>query len=823
MNKTVRLSLTAAIAGCLVLAPMQGWTKYDQISYAATNEMKAFSGMNVKTFKLTSKSTLKVKDVMFQYGASTKRVFFTAEYYNGDGSTIDAADYWVQLNSKNGANYKLLSSPSNPTDLKIAPKTSKKFTYYADVDTSLKYTDIKFKVVKWDFSAPNYTKVIGETTIASTYVNKVPANQFYLIQTKGEKIKSSLKGSNKIDIGNYNEVQIKLNLTNQSNMAVPTDYKYYLRTKSGLVITVNPTDPTIKQVGVNESVDLLLVSQLSKKIDLAGAELLVTKIDGKDSLEVPVANYAVTWNATSTLIAKQNKSSKFIVEDSTVEMYIKDIYTNKGNATNDIVLNMKLVNRGNQEVKLPEFTYEIKTSNGKVYKTTSPEKDLVLLPDKEIDISISTEIPANASDKLVLLISQPKLEAGPPKHLKSAFLLDAIKPAVELNTKIYTSSQGTYKFNIDSIERLPWGDEDIINVYLQVANIGKDTAIIPKLAGSMSLNGIEVKDAKTSWTKLDSQIMIDPNKTANFVVSMKVPYTYTFSKVNLKVLDQITADKAQTIANFTSAKLKPVSKINVGGTHFISSIGRQSEVKIDRVYKFEGSKSNLVYVDLNMNNAETRAKLLPVIKAHFNTGTHGVYDAKIVDVTTKINARENAVVTLVAELPKSIENYNDIDLVIGEAMTNGAYATASKDADGFINVVGFDLKQTESAISKDLRNIELPSYSLDIRSVDARISGGDKLELGLNYTLLDNFKYANNDRERKVIFEIKTPTASFEQTVKLGTGGMTEGNLQTFGIDFAGDRIGSHTVSGFNLNVYEEYEGFRRLVGTGKINGYSMN
>jgi hypothetical protein len=821
MNKAIKLSLTALVAGSLVLTPIQNWGNYDQVTYAAT-QSKAFSGMKLKTFNIGNGSTVQIKDVLFQYGASSKKVYFTVDVYNGGSNTIDYMDYWLYLNSKSGANFKLTGLPSNPADTRVSAKTTKQFIYYAEIDSKLNYSDLSFKLVKWDFGAANYTREIGTVSITQAYANTVPADSFYVLKWNGGTVKSYITNAYSVNTGTTtNQIQLKLGLANESSTAVNADFKYYLQAKSGQIVALSPTEANASQLDVKGTKDIMLVADVNKNIDLKDAKLLLTRIEGKDNLEVPIANYAIKWNASSGFVTAANKTKKVSIEKTSIDTLITNVYANKGATTNDIIINMKMNNKGNKEVKLPNYTYSVMTTNGKIYKATLQETDITLLPEKEKEITLYVEVPTAYSQNLTLFITKPKGEDSTPEYILSAFALKGIEATPELNSKVYKSGLSTYQLAIDTIERIPWGDEDILNVYLKVSNIGKDAAAIPDFKGDILFNGITVDGSTSSWVKLDSQIMIEPTKSTSYVISMKIPYTYTFSKLNLNVIDQISKDKTQTVANFTSSKLLQVPVLEADSVYTISSIGRKSKVTVDRMYKFESNRSNLIYVDLGMTNEEQRAKTLPALKAYFRTSNNDIYEAELVDVESRVNSNGKAVVTVAAAIPSSVETFDDFELVIGEAMQKGAFSPTSKDADSFINSVGFKLKETTSAISKDLRNIELPMHSLDIRRIETVFSGTDNIGVTMNYTLTNQYNYANDNRTRKVIFELATPDASFDQTVELGDKGLKEGHLQNYTVNFTGDAITTKAVNGYTLNVYEEYNGYKRLVGTTKVNSYT--
>lgn len=818
MNKAAKVTLSVLLAGSLTVGPIQNWSDHSQVIYAAETELKSFSGMKLKTFNISNNSTIQIKDVLFQYGVSSKKVFFTIEVKNSGNSTIDFMDYWIYLNSKNGSNYKINAASTNPTSYTVSANTTKEFTYYAEVGSNVNYTDLKFKLVKWDFSAANYTRTIGEASITSNYINVVPADRYYVINRNGEKIKTNIISAYSINKGDEKEVQIKFLITNQTSTSIPSNFKYYLRTKSGHIIALNEAEPSNGTIGVNVSEQKLLVAQMKTDIALTGSELLVTRTE-KEDLELPIANYAFKWNDINSFIIKPNSSSKSSVNNVQIESYVTEVFANQGDTTNDVFITLKFLNKGSKEVVLPKYSYKVKTTNGKMYSVSANENEVVLQPDAEYEVSLNLEMPSTYKDNLTLFVNQPATEIVKTEYAISAFRLSAVEPVKEVDTKIYKSTAGTYQFTINSIERIPWGDEDILNIYLQIKNSGRNSAAIPNLTGSIALNGVDVK-SDVSWVKMDSQIMIDPENTTSYVVSVNIPYTYTFNKVNLQIQDNITTDKKQTVGNITSSKLDAIPIRDMNSRYTIDSAGRKSEITVDRMHVFEGKDSNLLYVDLGMTNGELRAKQLPALKAYFRTKDNEIYDAEIIEVKDRINPKAKASVTVTTVIPKEIENEEGIVLIIGEAMQSNSYATSSKEADSVIHAVGFKLTETDTLVSTDLRNIQLPAHILDIRRIETSVSGSENVDITMNYTLENHYKYVNDNKERNLVFEIETASGKYEQIAAISSSGLKPGHLLNYSVSFTATSLTSQIVNGYTLNVYEEFEGYKRLVGTTRITSY---
>jgi hypothetical protein len=818
MKRAAKVTFSVVLASSLVLGPIQSWSDPSRITYAAESELKAFSGMNLKTFNIGGNSTIQVKDVLFQYGVSSKKVFFTIKVSNGSNGTIDFMDYWVYLKSKAGANYKLTAAASNPANAFVSAKSTKEFVYYAEVGANVNYTDLKIELVKWDFNATNYEIKIGEASITSNYVNVVPADRYYIINRSGEKVKTNIVSAYSINKGDEKEVQIKFNLTNQSSNSITSNYKYYLRTKSGLIIKLDEAEQSDGTIGVNETEQKLLVAKVKTDIPLTGAQLLMTKVE-KEEQEVPVAQYALTWNDIKLFLVQPNKARKTTIDNTVIESYVTEVFANQGDTTNDVYISLKYVNKGNKEITLPKYSYKIKTSNGKMYTVTSNDEAIVLQPDSEKEVSLNVVIPAVYKSNLTLFIDQPKSETT-AEYAISAFKLSAVEPVKEVDSKIYKNAAGTYQFNIDSIERIPWGEEDILNVYVRIKNTGSNSAAIPTLSGNIALNGVDVK-SDISWVKMDSQIMIEPNQVTSYVVSLKVPYTYTFNKINLEVENIISEDRKQTVGNFTSTKLQTIPLKNMSSSYMIDSVGRNSKVSVERMHIFEGNDSNLLYVDLGMTNEELRAKPLPALKAYFRTNDNEVYDAVILDVEDRVNPKAAASVTVTAVVPKTLESEEGLVLIIGEAMKGTTYANTSKEATGVIHAKGFTLEQTTTTISTDLRNIQLPAHLLDIRRIETSVSGSENVEITMNYSLQNEFKFVNDDKDRNLIFEIETTSSKHEKVVPIGKSGMTQGDFQSYSVSFSGSSLTSQIVNGYTLNVYEEFDGYKRLVGTKRVTSYS--
>jgi len=823
MNRFTKSTFTTFMATTLLLTPTITHFKADAASAqtasasksTATQLPKAFEGTKLKTFMVSAKSYIQIKDVYFLTNNQEKTIHYTLSVYNGDNRELDMIDYWSEIMATGGMKYRPTASPTNPKSMKVAPNTTRDYSFYSKVNVKLNYTDLTFRLLKWDFNMPNYERALGSVKISNQYKNVVPNNYYYVLRKDNEKLKTSVSQGASLKMGTDKQVQLNFGIENIGYFGsqIP-NYQFYLKTKLGYTIKLNANYEANKQLSPSEKLDIPLSTKVSSTMDITGSQLVVTRLDEESKLEIPVALYSTSWGAYNSGIVGVNKVSQLNVSNNKINAFIENVFLSNQETTNELSISLALNNKGSQTVKLPKYKYEILTADGARYPVNFGESELEMAPQIRQEITGTASIPTSVKDNFVLIITQqPTEDAKSQEFMAAAMRLPATSVSASVSKKTYQNTKGKYEIGIDHVERLPYNDQDLVNVYLEVKNIGDKMQEVPNITGILAMSGLTLDESKIKLIKLDNSISIAPNATTRYVISAKVPYTYIYSDLSLTLNETLGENKKKSIGVFTAKRVTDLPVGQVLDPIVLDSVGRRAQATVEQMYLFESDNSKLLYIDLNYENKETRYSTLPVLKAYIRTKDKDYLEAKVLNNKNKISPNGNSSLIVTAVVPKNFDP-KDIRLVLGEAMKDGQYLTADGEPDSYINAKSVILPEIDVNTNTTLKDIFIHNYSLTINEVSSIISDSSNLKINMNYDLKKLQKYENDETKRKLIFEVTDGVYNYEATpIEIEqANGLKAGEKLEFSIDFKGNYITAILYKGYSLNIYEEYEGHRKLI-----------
>ncbi|XEC95357.1 hypothetical protein AB6A23_01905 [Paenibacillus tarimensis] len=829
MKKVAKVTCSAIVATSLMLAPLSGPASIvfaaNQTS-AVSKALKPYAGTKLKTFMISDKSYIQVKDIFFQYGSNEKDLFFTISVYNGDNRSINFLDYWIEVHASNGGKFSIQGHPNNSKSNTIAPKTTEEYTFYAKIDPKLNYTDLIFKLIKWDFSQPDYSRTIGQTRVTSAYQNVVHSNQYYILRKGNEQIKTYLNKGTRFTLGDHNQIQTEFNMENVGyfSYTIPK-YQFYLKTKKGFIMKLS-TDLTENQkIDPGDTFKISLKGSIKKNVDLSGSQIIMTSLDGESQVETPRAIYNLVWQNDGTFITLENKAAALKLDGVNVEASVTNLYSDNNGTQNEIALTLKWNNKGQEAVALPNYKYVIMNSDGTRYPVSAGEETVQLIPGVEREVTLNAVIPSEKMEGLTLLVQEPKEENKTTEFVLAALKLSKTQELTAVTKKVYRTEKGTYEFAVNRVERLPWGNQDIINVFIDIENQGKQSQVIPQVAAALRLNGLTVNEQNVSLIKLDNTVMLDPQQKTSYVLTTKVPYTYNFDEMTLNLSDKVNENSKQTIGLFKMNTISPVPSISISERYKITSLGRRATVEFLNTYLFEGKDKDLIYADLKYTNDENRFNELPVLKAYFKTSEGQYIEAKLENIKTVMKPGDNGIITVTAEVPKTFTHDGTVQLLIGEALSAGSYATPEATVDSFIGATAVRLPKSQNSPLDELAKLELKPYTFTVHKINALLSEMSNLKLEMNYTLDKTAAYNVVESPRKLYVEVTDGRIAYGSTVELEPAegeGLKVGEELEFTVPITGQQIGNLIFNGYEVKVYEEIEGFKRLLGSKKFGTFQI-
>ncbi|GBF76313.1 hypothetical protein PA598K_04772 [Paenibacillus sp. 598K] len=823
MKKVMKVACTTVLAVSLLAAPIVQLGGVSVVYAQDQQKLKAFPGVKLKTFMISSNSYIQLKDVYFQYKNGEKIVHFTAAVHNGDKREIDFLDYWVDLYGIN-VKYKLTANPTNKKNGKVASQSTEEFKFYASVNPKLNYADLRFRVIKWDLNASNYERAIGSVNVPANYANTVPEHYSYVLRQGTEKLQSYVRPSTTFKLGDQTQFQVTYRLENIGLMSKElAQYQFYLRTKLGYMVKLTPDYAADAKLEPGDGKDLVLAGSVRSNVDLAGAQLYVIQQEGEEKFERPLAMYKIPWSKTTSFVTPSDKSKVLTIDGERVEQSISEIYAETGDQQDKLVMTVKWVNKGTKSVTLPKYKLELQSAKGERYPVALPAEDLVLAPNLTQEVTLQANVPAKVEGGWTLLVHQPAEENKSAGYVLAALKLPGIQTDTSsLTRKTYRDARGTYVYGVDAIERLPWGDQDIVNIYVSVENKGTKDQVLPQIQPSVKWNGAELSKEAISFMRLDSKMTLPLEDRASYVISTKIPYTSTMEKLDITLSEPIKEDQVKTLTQFTVNSAPKTPRYNIDKPYTVTSFSRNASLKFHSTYEFEGRTSKLFYVEFSYKNNESRFAQLPTLQGFFRTKSGQVVEAQITPVKDQISPTGEALVIASAKVPKSFDR-KELEFIVGEAVTAGKPTTGEDKPDGWMQGAFYELPDNTYSVKNDFLDLELNPYVFSLTKTNAGITGNSALKLDLTYNLSDSEAYESSPVSRELLFEVVEGTNHYEQKVALqGEEALKKGENQTHSLTFTGQNISRVITNGYTINIYEQYEGHRRLLASKKFNQFTV-
>lgn len=825
MRNIKKFGAVAAIAAMvLTVAPIGAVSHYT--AFAASNTA---SSVTIPTLKLTSKSTLQLKDVQFLYGTNEKTLYFTASIYNGDSKEIDFGDYMLELYTKRGSKYKLTAQESDSTDYSISPNTYKTIHFSAKVNYTATLSDFKVSVVKWDFDAPDYKRNIGSISIPTSYNPVVPAvTGRVVVLNEGKKISSIAVRSQFALVSGKYEGQIVYRVTNYSGKAIDlSTFSYYLKRSGGSLIKLD-TDSEDKTLEAGETQEITLFTTFNAtKLD-ANLQLMVTETSPTAKAETPIAMYALKPVTGNSLIVAKGKIAKLNVNGTNVNFSIGQTYFEDDNTTQTISLYVGLENTGKTSETAPQYVYSLLTSGGVSYPIEATQAEVVtLVPGIKQEKYIQFKIPSSVkADGLKLVVRKSISEDAKKNYIATIVQLpDRTEyQTSSSNTIKYVTEQGQFEFAVNKVDRVPWGSDDLINAYISIRNTQPVTKQIPNVTATLIINGQKIDEKNLSKLNTDSNNSLATNTATQIYLSTKIPYSSVLKDITVELTETTADNHTKPIGRIvvSSSKFAPTAIMN---NDYITTIGtgRKAELKMKQVqtYTNETDETKLAYVEFEYTNKETRFATLPHLSAYFKMKDGNFIEADVKNVTSKITPNGTTLVMLSAELPIKYDT-TDMELWIGESITGNSFTQGEAVPDGFVKVINYQLLEEPQYDTSKPENMRINPYIMSMNDFKLYQVDSDQFKIGFDYTLKKLVTYEKVAADHKLVIELVDGDNRFEQEFSLETGNEA---IKLADIDRAMDvTFKDETLWGllyrsFMINVYDEFAGNKKLLGTQVMNG----
>ncbi|MBW4085233.1 hypothetical protein [Paenibacillus sp. S150] len=814
---TFAVSSVPWIAGTAAPAAAAAATK--ATTAAAVTEISTLAKLS--SIKLGTTLSVKLSDVGIFSQNGGNILTYTLTYTNTAGSSVNLVNYFSKVVTPGGSIIKGTAVSADASKKKIASKETASVTYYANIGTASSVKGLKISMYGWNFSAANYEQRIGTFT--------VPAN-YSLSALQGENKKIELNSipvtsrASLLQIYKYNGkvyAKVGVTLTNLGTKVL-TDpgYSLYLKSSGGSIFTLALDQGSSEyKLQPQEKKTLYYMTEIPAYMNLTKMTLQIAKLDETLKLYLPVASYNLPAASTADFTIAAGATKKMSISSNIVDMQLQKatVYSENGNGIWTYQLRVK--NTGSQSVTLPSYVLSVKSAEGYNFPiTTTAFSSLTLKPLEEKIITLGASIPLElAQDKLQLQVIPPASEDTDRIILPVAYF--TIPYNLESDTHVLsesgvTNNYGTFGVTLQSLQRLPWGNEDLVQAKLSIRNSTSKTVTLPKLSGILK---VDQNDLTSS-----SQLVIDndtttlaPGASLQVAVLARVPYTLDYRQTKIILQETSGEDVTQFLSlSTTDGAVTSIAPLAAGEAFKITTTGKKASVKERLTTVYKSSSAKLVYSEVEMNSEETRQADLSRLYAQFKTADGQYFEATANQSELSTSPEGKTLVTFWAKVPTAVDT-SSLQLYVGQGVAEGKLTAAGTAATGYVNTAAIPLTATEVTAQTSLTNITMFPYTLAISNSTGSITeGSSNFTLAVNYILSQDTSYQMGEYGHKLILHFSDPFGQyFEKSLTLGTD-LTTGTYTTYTTTFSSNLYQTLGGGNYTLTLYDEFEGQRIALGS---------
>ncbi|MDU0199584.1 hypothetical protein ACYEXS_01985 [Paenibacillus sp. MAH-36] len=648
---------------------------------------------------------------------------------------------------------------------------------------------------------------------------------------------------------NGNIVTFNLHISNKSSESLSlTDYWIRLLDKDGdlFIAKIMPQDKEKTKIAAGSSQEFSYYALVNEATSLHDLKFRFGKWDfSRSPFERQLGEISVPDDFTQ--VAPAGGSQEIKMSGTIMEAALSDFNLGKNEKNSLPNVTLKLKNLGKYSVTVPDYQFSVRTLEGYTYPLLAKGlTDLLINSQETKEITLTGSVPANVSTEgwqivVTQYVSDLKL------NVPIADLELPKKSEQEVRSSgeevAFTDENGLYTTRMNGMYRLPWEDTDILTADFTLMNKGSDSLPIPQLSGYFLLDGKVKAEAKVI---IPAKVLgLPKDSSVGMQMAAKVPYTYAFSNIELVLQEKTSDGKIIDVLDFESqADLLHVPILDAASSFELTDAGYQSKFSIENVVSYQAQSTEQYTVRVLIENQEKRFTNLAKLVASFRAANGTVYPANVLDVEEKVGPGGKALLIVSSMLPKGVDK-SGMNLLLGEAVKDGKLLTEepatddddddsedSGDADMYVKPFDFWLPQEKTEVGTPLKGVSLAPYTLSIDHFSTALNNNE-LSLKFNYEIVKDMSTSVNTEGRKIVFQINDTNglraiewsadlSSFEpranETPETPQSKLKVGKHKDFKISLAnGDLLYKLSfLKTYDFNIYEEFQGHRRLLGTMK-------
>ncbi len=534
------------------------------------------------------------------------------------------------------------------------------------------------------------------------------------------------------------------------------DYWFRLTNSVGGTYTVKTAaaDAKVTKVASKTKTFITVYAQVGEYTKLSDLTLKIVKFDfSVSSYERTLGKFSFPSNFTNVTSAGGIRTLYF----NNTTVYSKISAASVGSSGDDtfVTLNFVYNNIGKKSIDLSGYKYYIVTSAGQTYEAKPDESaDLKMDPLEREEFKLTATIPSAIKTtgwKLVIVKSNGDDTTVNLPVGAYQIVFNGKSTSTSSDTFNYTTSDGTYQFNLTQLRRMPLGTQDVLSARVRITNKSADSIPVPNLSGYFYLDNKVKLDFTT--VAADNSFGLNSGAYVDLDVYAKLPTNYNFSKAQL-VINQVKDDKTTTKAGEltgTSAQAS-LPLYAVDQKYQIARIGSSSTVTLNKVNVYNNTTSKVFETQVTLTNNEQRTITPSKLVAYYMNENGDTFPAVTNAGEGDINPSNKSLISFTTVLPQNYSSAN-MRLIIGEGVTDSKYSTGTDTPNAYLNAVKFSLPVEARTLSV-LKDIQFLNYKLTINKLTANVLT-PTINLDLDYSLDKDMTYNAVPKDHKLVLALE--------------------------------------------------------------------
>ncbi|MEK5023476.1 hypothetical protein [Paenibacillus sp. FSL M7-1046] len=838
-----RSKSVALLLSILLISQLSGYT----VSAAPATVGSAYkmsagesvTAKNLGAILLGANVKATVEDVNIWPQTGGNILAYTLKLSNNGSSSANLVHYFPRVVTPGGS-----AIPANPVTAdalkkKVGAKDSLRVTYYVNVGQTTSLQGMKIAMYVWDAKAKGYLKNAGALAIPAGYSTAAERGKILSSTMNDIPVTASADSLQLYKFSGKVYAKVGVSITNKGSKVLnEAGYTPYLQTASGtsFELTVNSAQAGYK-IQPQEKKSIYYLAEIPAALNTNNMKLQFTQKDETLKLELPKMSFKLPVASTPNFVVNPGAVKKVGINSNTVEMQLVNASVYSEDAHGVWSFQLRLKNAGNKAVTLPSYELAVKSTKGTAFPVNAKAlSGLTLKPLETKVVPLTVQVPLEVEQaglqlQMIEAVSATETAgpttgetAGTPGTVAAAapklifpvayFTIPYALRADVQRGEVYnrTNQFGSFSYNLTSLQRYPWKDDDIVMAKLNITNTQSVTLTLPELTGAIKLDSNDL--AATTNLLIDKEAAtLAPGKSAEIVVMSKVPYTEEFEDVRINLFSTVNTEKVPFLDLSMSNSLNAIDNIDRGGTYKISGKGKNANVQESRTTVYEGTNSKIVYTELLISSQEKRQSKMARLQAYYRTKDGQFFDAKPNQPDNAATPGGMQLVSFWAKLPKTV-SADDISLVLGSGVTGNKLSESGQEATGFMNASALLLTPKTTAPASNLTKITFFPYNLSVINSEGRLLElNDTINIVMTYDLTRDNSIDSGDLEHKLVLRMTDPFGvTQDKVLTIGTD-LTEGKSNTFSMSFSKNLYMKLKSGTYKLTLFDEFQGERQELG----------